>query len=248
MIRIDELSLWRGERQLLFDISAVFPDKSATAIMGRSGCGKSTLLKAINRMNDEREVRYSGSVMLDGEQLFADRVHLPELRRRIGMVFQTPCPFDMSIERNIAYAIKLTEAPDRRELKARIREALEQAALFDEVRERLKQNARSLSGGQQQRLCIARSLAARPEALLLDEPTSALDPVSTEKIERLIRSLKRKMTVILVTHSVRQALDCCDYLIMLHRGRIAEQGAAAEVIKFPKTREGREFFGKSGAK
>lgn len=248
MIRIDNLSLWRGEKQILFDISAVFPDRSATAIVGRSGCGKSTLLRAINRIHDEREISFSGSVTLNGEQLLSQKIYLPELRRRIGMVFQAPCPFDMSIERNIAYAIKLTETLSVVQLKERVREALEQAALFEEVKGRLRQNALCLSGGQQQRLCIARSLAAKPQALLLDEPTGALDPLSTEKIERLIVSLKEKMTVILVTHSIRQAIDCCDYAIMLHQGRIAERGTAAEVIKFPKTKEGKEFFGKSGIK
>lgn len=157
MIRIDDFSLWSGGKQLLFDITAIFPDRSATAIAGPSGCGKSTLIKAINRIHDEREVSYSGSITLDGEQLLSPDVYLPALRRRIGMVFQTPCPFDMSIEKNITYAIKLTESPSRAELKRRVEQVLREAALFDEVKDRLRQSALSLSGGQQQRLCIARA-------------------------------------------------------------------------------------------
>lgn len=242
MIRIDDFSLWSGGKQLLFDITAIFPDRSATAIAGPSGCGKSTLIKAINRIHDEREVSYSGSITLDGEQLLSPDVYLPALRRRIGMVFQTPCPFDMSIEKNITYAIKLTESPSRAELKRRVEQVLREAALFDEVKDRLRQSALSLSGGQQQRLCIARALAAKPEVLLLDEPTSALDPLSTEKIEQLIMRLKKEITVILVTHSARQALCCCDYAVMLSHGSVVEYGTAAQVIKFPKSKEAKDFF------
>lgn len=242
MIEIDSLSLWRGQRQILFDISAVFPDKSATAILGPSGCGKSTLIKSINRMHDEREVSYSGSVLLNGKQLLSPEIYLPKLRRRVGMVFQTPCPFDMSIEKNIAYAIKLERNPGSAELKIQIEQALRQAALFDEVKDRLRQNALSLSGGQQQRLCIARALAAKPEVMLFDEPTSALDPLSAEKIERLIEKLKHNITVILVTHSPRQALACCDYALMLRQGRLIESGTARQVITHPKTVEAKNFF------
>lgn len=246
MIEIDSLSLWRGQRQMLFDISAVFPDRSATAILGPSGCGKSTLIKSINRIHDEREVSYNGSVLLNGEQLLAPDIYLPTLRRRVGMVFQSPCPFDMSIEKNIAYAIKLEQKISSAELKTQVEEVLRQAALFDEVKDRLKQNALSLSGGQQQRLCIARALAAKPEVLLFDEPTSALDPLSAEKIELLIEKLKRDMTVILVTHSARQALACCDYALMMRQGRLIESGTSQQVIKHPKSIEAKKFFGSLG--
>ena len=246
MIEVKNLSLWRENRQLLFDISAVFPDRTATAILGPSGCGKSTLIKSLNRIHDEREVRYSGSVILNGEQLLSPENDLPKLRRRVGMVFQTPCPFDMSIEKNIVYPIKLEQKLPPSELKIRVEQALRQAALFDEVKDRLRQNALSLSGGQQQRLCIARALAAKPEVLLLDEPTSALDPLSTEKIEQLIIKLKRELTVILVTHSARQALCCCDYAIFMRQGSIIERSTAQRLIKSPKTREAKEFFGQRG--
>lgn len=242
MIKISSLSLWAGEKQILYDVSAYFAQNSATALLGPSGSGKSTLIKSINRIHDEHEVRYSGSITLNGEELLKSGVYLPEIRRRVGMVFQTPCPFDMSIEKNVAYGIRLHENLSRAELECRVQEALFDAALFDEVKDRLKESAMSLSGGQRQRLCIARALAVRPQVLLMDEPTSALDPLSTEKIEKLIIKLKRRLTIILVTHSAKQALRCCDFAIMMKRGRVCESGGAKEVILTPRSREARQFF------
>lgn len=242
MLEITKLSLWQNEKQILHNVSLSFFDKSATAIIGHSGCGKSTLLKAINRIHDEREVKIIGSIRLNGYELLQKGVWLPELRRRVGMVFQTPCPFDMSIEQNVAYGILLHQKPKPNELKKMVEHALREAALFDEVAERLRDSALSLSGGQQQRLCIARALAVRPDILLLDEPTSALDPLSVSKIEQLISGLKAKMTVILVTHSPKQALRCCDSVAVMKNGRVCETGWASEVLTRPKSEAAKQYL------
>ncbi len=240
---LDGLSLWRGEQQILKDICLRFSSNSATALLGPSGCGKSTLLKTINRLHEqENDLRVSGSIRLDGAALLGDRVHLPDLRRRVGMVFQTPTPFPMSIAQNVAYGIRLHERLREDTLNARVHDALKRAALWDEVADRLEQSALSLSGGQQQRLCIARALAVGPQVLLLDEPTSALDPLSTHKIERLIAQLKREIIVVLVTHNPAQALRCCDDAAVLTNGMVCEQGRAQQVIKAPRSREARRFL------
>ena len=240
---IESLSLWRGERQILKDIRLRCASNSATALLGPSGCGKSTLLKAVNRLHErEGGLRVTGSIRLDGEELLEDRIDLPELRRRVGMVFQTPAPFPMSIAQNVAYGIRLHERLREEALNARVKEALTRAALWNEVCDRLHQSALSLSGGQQQRLCIARALAVGPRVLLLDEPTSALDPLSTHKIEQLILQLKREIIVLLVTHNPAQALRCCDDAVILVNGQIREQGKARQVVTAPKSREARRFL------
>ncbi len=242
-LNLDTLSLWWGERQILKDICLRFSSNSATALLGPSGCGKSTLLKAVNRLHgQESALRVTGSVQLDGEELLGSRVDLPELRRRVGMVFQTPAPFPMSIAQNVAYGIRLHERLHAEALNARIKEALVRAALWGEVADRLDQSALSLSGGQQQRLCIARALAVGPRVLLLDEPTSALDPLSTHKIEQLIMQLKQEIIVVLVTHNPAQALRCCDTAAILINGRVCEQGGARQVIASPQSREARQFL------
>lgn len=235
---IDSLSLWRGERQILKDICLRFSPNSATALLGPSGCGKSTLLKAVNRLHEqETDLRVSGSIQLDGKELLTSRINLPELRREVGMVFQTPAPFPMSIAQNVAYGIRLHERLREDDLNARVRDALKRAALWSEVADRLEQSALSLSGGQQQRLCIARALAVGPRVLLLDEPTSALDPLSTHKIEQLIAQLKREVIVVLVTHNPAQALRCCDDAAVLINGQVCEQGRARQVIGAPRNQE-----------
>ena len=240
---IDSLSLWRGERQILKDICLHFLPNSATALLGPSGCGKSTLLKAINRLNEhENGLRASGSIRLDGKELLGSRVNLPELRRQVGMVFQTPAPFPMSIAQNVAYGIRLHERLNEDALNARIQNALRRAALWGEVADRLDQSAMSLSGGQQQRLCIARALAVGPKVLLLDEPTSALDPLSTHKIEQLIVQLKRDIIVVLVTHNPAQALRCCDDAAVLINGQVCEKGRAHQIIGAPQSKEVRQFL------
>ena len=240
---VDSFALWRGEHQVLRDISLSFPQNSATALLGPSGCGKSTLLKAINRLHEqEREVHVSGSIKLDGEELLNHKVNLPELRRKVGMVFQTPTPFPMSIAQNVAYGIRLHERLPEDVLLLRVKEALQRVALLKEVAERLNQSALALSGGQQQRLCIARALAVGPKVLLLDEPTSALDPLSTQKIEQLIRQLKKEMIVVLVTHNPDQALRCCDFAALMSGGLICEQGIARQVLTAPRSKETRQYL------
>lgn len=240
---LDTLSLWRGDRQILKDICLGFSSNSATALLGPSGCGKSTLLKAINRLHErEHDLRVTGSIKLDGEELLGGRVDLPELRRRVGMVFQTPAPFPMSIAQNVAYGIRLHERLREEVLNTRVKEALTRAALWGEVVDRLEHSALSLSGGQQQRLCIARALAVGPRVLLLDEPTSALDPLSTHKIEQLITQLKREIIVVLVTHNPAQALRCCDDAAILTHGQVCEQGKARQVIAAPQNKEARLFL------
>lgn len=240
---IDSLSLWRGDRQMLKDISVRFPPRSATALLGASGCGKSTLLKSINRLHEqEKDVHVTGSIKLDGEELLKGKINLPDLRRRIGMVFQTPTPFPMSIEQNVAYGIRLHERLREDKLHIRVREALQRAALLKDVEERLSQSALLLSGGQQQRLCIARALAVQPQVLLLDEPTSALDPLSTHKIELLIQQLKKEIIVVIVTHNPSQALRCCDFAVMLSSGQICEYGEVRQVITAPRCKETKIFL------
>lgn len=240
---IDSLSLWRGERQILKDICLHISPNSATALLGPSGCGKSTLLKAVNRLHEqENDLRVSGSIRLDGKELLGSRVNLPDLRRQVGMVFQTPTPFPMSIAQNVAYGIRLHERLREDTLNARVCDALKRAALWNEVADRLDQSALSLSGGQQQRLCIARALAVGPRVLLLDEPTSALDPLSTNKIEQLITQLKREIIVILVTHNPAQALRCCDEAAVLINGQICEQGKVQRVFSAPRSKEVRRFL------
>ncbi len=240
---IDSLSLWRGERKILDDICLRILPNSAIALLGPSGCGKSTLLKAINRLHEqENDLRVSGSVQLDGKELLGNGINLPDLRRQVGMVFQTPTPFPMSITKNVAYGIRLHERLREDALNARVCDALKRAALWNEVCDRLDQSALSLSGGQQQRLCIARALAVGPRVLLLDEPTSALDPLSTNKIEQLITQLKRDIIVVLVTHNPAQALRCCDDAAVLINGRICEQGKVQQVISAPHSKEVRRFL------
>lgn len=240
---LDSLSLWRGEQQILKDICLRFSSNSATALLGPSGCGKSTLLKAINRLHEqEHDLRISGSIRLNGEELLSRRINLPALRRRVGMVFQTPAPFPMSIAQNVAYGILLHERLREDALSARVCDALKRAALWDEVADRLDQSALSLSGGQQQRLCIARALAVGPQVLLLDEPTSALDPLSTHKIEQLVAQLKREIIVVMVTHNPAQALRCCDDAAVLINGAVCEQGQARQAIVAPRSKEAWRFF------
>ena len=240
---IDSFALWRGKNQVLRDINLRFPHHSATALLGPSGCGKSTLLKAINRLHEqEREVHISGSIKLDGDELLDSKVNLPDLRRKIGMVFQTPTPFPMSIAQNVAYGIRLHERLPEDVLLEHVKDALQRVTLLKEVSERLNQSALALSGGQQQRLCIARALAVGPKVMLLDEPTSALDPLSTQKIEQLIRQLKKEMIVVLVTHNPGQALRCCDFAALMSGGQICEQGTARQVLTAPRSQETRQYL------
>lgn len=210
-ITVCDLNLYYGENHALKDVNMNIRENCVTAFIGPSGCGKSTFLKTINRMNDLVDgVRITGEVKLDDEDIYADGVDTTVLRKRVGMVFQQPNPFPMSIYDNIAYGPRVHGIRDKAKLDAIVEESLRGAAIFDEVKDRLKKSALGLSGGQQQRICIARALAVQPEVLLMDEPTSALDPISTAKIEELMEDLKKKYTVVVVTHNMQQAVRVSD--------------------------------------
>ena len=211
IITVKDLRLWYGQTQALKGVSMDIPEKSITALIGPSGCGKSTFLKTLDRMNDlVPGVRIEGTVRYDGRDIFAPDVDVNELRRQVGMVFQKPNPFPMSIYDNVAYGPRTHGVRNRAKLDEIVEQSLRSAAIWDEVKDRLKKNALGLSGGQQQRLCIARALAVEPQVLLMDEPTSALDPISTSKIEELAIELKKRYTIVIVTHNMQQALRISD--------------------------------------
>ena len=222
-INVNGLNLYYGEKQALKDITMVVPEKKATAFIGPSGCGKSTLLRCFNRMNDLIDnVRTSGEIRIGGENIFAKAVNVAELRRKVGMVFQKPNPFPKSIYENVAYGLRIQGINRRQTLDAVVEKALKNAALWDEVKDRLDDNALGLSGGQAQRLVIARAIAIEPEILLLDEPCSALDPISTLKVEELIYELKANYTIVIVTHNMQQAARVSDYTAYMYLGEMIE--------------------------
>ena len=222
-INVNGLSLYYGEKQALKDITMVVPEKKVTAFIGPSGCGKSTLLRCFNRMNDLIDsVRTSGEIRISGEDIFAKSVNVAELRRKVGMVFQKPNPFPKSIYENVAYGLRIQGINSRQTLDAVVEKALKDAALWEEVKDRLDDNALGLSGGQAQRLVIARAIAIEPEILLLDEPCSALDPISTLKVEELIYQLKADYTIVIVTHNMQQAARVSDYTAYMYLGEMIE--------------------------
>ena len=230
-----DFNLWYGEKHALKDINIAVKSNIVTAFMGPSGCGKSSLLRGINRMNDIIPVaRSTGKVVIDGQDVLDPAMNVYELRKRVGMVFQRPNPFPMSIYDNIAYAPLLHEAAEDEELDKIVEESLRGAALWDEVKDRLDDNAFSLSGGQQQRLCIARALSISPDIILMDEPCSALDPIATIKIEALMRELKEKYTVVLVTHNLQQAARVSEMTAFMYIGEIIEFGATRDLFENPR--------------
>jgi len=234
ILEIDHFSLSYGPKQVLFNISMIIPRGKVTAIIGPSGCGKSTLIRCINRMNDLIEsVRIEGDIRLDGTSVFDPAVDVTEIRKRAGMVFQKPNPFPMSIFENVVYPLRIQGVRDRRVLAEVCERSLRAAALWDEVKDNLHQNAMQLSGGQQQRLCIARALAGDPEVLLLDEPCSALDPIATNKIEDLIRELAGTYTIVIVTHNMQQAARISDFTALLYLGRLIEYGPTRRIFSAP---------------
>ena len=240
---VDGLNLFYGSHQALKDITLDIYAGTITALIGPSGCGKSTFLRTLNRMNDLiPNVRTTGTVTLDGENLFASYVDTTQLRKKVGMVFQQPNPFPMSIYDNIAYGPRIHGVRFKAELDQIVEESLKEAALWDEVKDRLKKPAQGLSGGQQQRLCIARALAVKPEVLLMDEPTSALDPIATVKIEELMKSLSRKYTVVVVTHNMQQAARVSDYTAFFLQGVIAEYGTTKQIFHAPKDQRTRDYI------
>jgi phosphate transport system ATP-binding protein len=231
------VSLWYGTHQVLNSVNLAVPERRITAIIGPSGCGKSTLLRCFNRMNDLfPPVRYEGSVTFDGVDVLRGGIDLVELRRRVGMVFQRANPFPMSIYQNVAYGPRLLGMRSRRALEEAVERALNQAALWSEVKDRLNKPALGLSGGQQQRLCIARALAVRPEVLLLDEPASALDPTATAKIEELILEIRESITVAIVTHNMQQAARVSDRTAFLMQGKLVEEGPTRDLFTHPRER------------
>ena len=242
-IAVSGLHLYYGENHALKGIDMDIRPNDVTAFIGPSGCGKSTFLKTLNRMNDLVEnVRIEGQVLLDGEDIYAPGVDTTVLRKRVGMVFQQPNPFPMSIYDNIAYGPRVHGVRDRRELDRIVEESLRGAAIFDEVKDRLKKSALGLSGGQQQRLCIARALAVQPQVLLMDEPTSALDPISTSKIEELATNLKEQYTIIIVTHNMQQALRISDKTAFFLLGELIEYDDTQKLFYQPKEKRTEDYI------
>lgn len=234
-IEARRFSFWYGEKQALHDIDLTMPARSVTALIGPSGCGKSTFLRSINRMNALIPgARHEGSILLDGEELYGRAMDVVQLRQRVGMVFQRWNPFPKSIYDNVAYGPRINGTSGRSELDARVESALRRAALWNEVKDRLRQSALGLSGGQQQRLCIARALANQPEVLLLDEPASALDPIATQKIEELLYELKSELTIVIVTHNLQQAARVSDQTAFFYLGRLVEVGATERIFTSPR--------------
>jgi len=221
---VRNLSVSYGKTPVLQGVSLRIPDRCITALIGRSGCGKSTFLKCLNRLIDEEDAAVTGSIRFDGREVLDPRCSATDLRRRVGMVFQAPSPFCMSVFDNVAYGIRLHERLPRRELRRRVEEALAAVGLLGELGGRLRQGARGLSGGQQQRLCIARALAVGPQVLLLDEPTSALDPVSTVQVERLLAALSQRMAVVIVTHNLAQARRIAQRVAFFGEGTLLQDG------------------------
>jgi phosphate transport system ATP-binding protein len=242
-ISISNLDFFYGGNRALKSINLDFPDRQVTGMIGPSGCGKSTLLRCINRMYDLYPgQRATGEIMMDGENIISPGMDLNQLRSRIGMVFQKPTPFPMSIYDNIAFGVKLQERLSKAAMDERVEWSLKLGALWDEVKDRLTSSAAGLSGGQQQRLCIARTIAVKPEVILFDEPTSALDPISTLKIEELIDELKRDFTIVIVTHNMQQAARCADQVAFFYIGEMVEVGSAAQMFTAPQQRRTQEYI------
>lgn len=243
-IQVQNLNLWYNPTaQALRSISIEIERGAVTALIGPSGCGKSTFLRTLNRMHDQLPgVRIEGNVRYDGQDLFDPQMDVTELRREIGMVFQKPNPFVMSIYDNVAYGPRLHGIRKKEELDRIVEESLRGAALWDEVKDRLKKSAMGLSGGQQQRLCIARALAVKPKILLMDEPTSALDPISTAKVEELIGQLREKLTIVIVTHNMQQAARIADTTAFFLAGELIESGPTAKIFHHPDDRRTEDYI------
>jgi len=240
---VRDLNFYYGKFHAIKNVNLDIPEKKVTAFIGPSGCGKSTLLRTFNRMYElYPDQRAEGKVMMGGENMITSKEDVSLIRARIGMVFQKPTPFPMSIYDNIAYGVKLFENLSASDMDERVEWALGKAALWNEVKDKLNQNGASLSGGQQQRLCIARGIAIKPEVLLLDEPCSALDPLSTAKIEELIAELKKDYTVVIVTHNMQQAARCSDYTAYMYLGDLIEFGATEDLFFKPKRKETEDYI------
>lgn len=240
---VKDLDLYYGQKQALKNINMDIHSNAITALIGPSGCGKSTFLKTLNRMNDLIDnVKITGQVTLDGEDIFDKNMDVTMLRKRVGMVFQQPNPFPMSVYDNIAYGPRVHGIKNKAKLDEIVEESLRGAAIWDEVKDNLKKSALRLSGGQQQRICIARALATKPEVILMDEPTSALDPISTTKIEDLMEELKRQYTVVVVTHNMQQAVRVSDYTAFFLVGDMVEYGETKELFTYPKDKRTEDYI------
>ncbi|APH39633.1 phosphate ABC transporter ATP-binding protein PstB [Methanohalophilus halophilus] len=241
-IEVEDLNLWYGSNQALKDINMSIPSKSVTALIGPSGCGKSTFIRCINRMNDLIKVCHiEGKIKIDNKNIYDEDVDVVELRKKIGMVFQKPNPFPMSIFDNIAYGPKIHKVP-KKDIKGIVDKTLQDSALYGEVSDRLDSSALDLSGGQQQRLCIARTMAVEPEIILFDEPCSALDPISTNKIEDLILELKKDYTIVIVTHNMQQAARISDYTAFFLLGEVIEFGETNQIFENPKEKRTEDYI------
>ena len=243
IISVKDMCLWYGEHNALKHINIEIPEKSITALIGPSGCGKSTFLKTLNRMNDLIPgVKITGDVQYEGSDVFSKEIDVNQLRKEIGMVFQKPNPFPMSIYDNVAYGPRTHGVTNKVQLDEIVERALRDAAIWDEVKDRLKKNALGMSGGQQQRLCIARALAVQPKILLIDEPTSALDPISTSRIEELVMELKEKYTIVMVTHNMQQAVRVSDYTAFFLLGELVEFGKTDDIFSQPKDKRTEDYI------
>jgi phosphate transport system ATP-binding protein len=242
-LEVTDLNLFYSEKQALQNINLSIPRKRVTAFIGPSGCGKSTLLRCFNRMNDLVDnVKIDGQITLDNEDIYAKSMNVAELRRRVGMVFQKPNPFPKTIYENVAYGLRLLGIKDKRRIDETVEKSLRRAALWDEVKDRLQDNALGLSGGQQQRLVIARAVAIEPEVLLLDEPASALDPISTLKIEELISELKKDYTIVIVTHNMQQAARVSDYTAFMYMGELIEHDDTNTLFTNPTQKKTEDYI------
>ena len=243
IITVKDMNLWYGDHKALNDINIEIPEKSITAFIGPSGCGKSTFLKTLNRMNDLiPNVKITGDIRYNCADIFGKDVDVNSLRKEIGMVFQKPNPFPMSIYDNVAYGPRTHGITNKAQLDEIVERALRDAAIWDEVKDRLKKNALGMSGGQQQRLCIARALAVQPKILLMDEPTSALDPISTSRIEELVMELKEKYTIVMVTHNMQQAVRVSDYTAFFLLGELVEFGKTDDIFSQPKDKRTEDYI------
>lgn len=243
IITVKGLNLYYGQKQALKDINVEIKENEVTALIGPSGCGKSTFLRTINRMNDLIDTcRISGTILYDGKDIYAKSVDVNDLRLKIGMVFQKPNPFNKSIYENIVYGPKCHGIKDKKKLDEIVETSLKEAALWDEVKDRLHESALGLSGGQQQRLCIARAIAMQPDVILMDEPTSALDPIATAKIEELMEQLKKRFTVVIVTHSMQQAARISDQTVFFLNGELIEAGSTEQIFSNPQKQETEDYI------
>ncbi|QKK08360.1 MAG: phosphate ABC transporter ATP-binding protein [Planctomycetota bacterium] len=242
ILEIEQFSLWYTKAQAIFDISMAVPRGKVTALIGPSGCGKSTLLRSVNRLNDLIDgVRIGGRMLLNGESIYDPSVDVIDLRKRMGMVFQRPNPFPMSIFENVVYPLRIDGESRRSVLAEACERALRGAAIWEEVKDRLSDSALGLSGGQQQRLCIARAIVAEPDVLLLDEPCSALDPIATLRIEELIHEISERYTVLIVTHNMQQASRVSDFTAFMYLGRLVEYGMTRDIFQTPRLQETEDY-------